>query len=217
LGLDFSLVVLVGGMGGARLFHLIDHWSFYSVHPVEAVTTGGASLDGAIVAGAAVGWIFLRRRQLNVLDVLDCLVGPLTLAFAIGSIGGFLTGDIPGRPAAIGPAVRYLTPDPTMGQATTGVYPAGIYEALFFLLIFVALHVMERRSGPRRMRAPLFFVIVGIEQLATALVQVQPADLFGLGQSQVIGMVLIAVGLLGLGYLFRPGQGSPAVRLTEPG
>lgn len=202
LGLDLALVVLLGGLVGARVFHVADHWSFYAVHPIEALTTGGASLDGGFLVGTLAAFAYLRRRKLSTPTVLDVLAEPAALALAIGSIGSFIAGDAPGRAAAIGPTVSYVRAGQSVGQSV-GTYPAALYEALVFALVFVCLMRVDRIRIRRGVLQWLFLAAVGIEQLAAGFILDEPPDLFGLGQAQIVGVGLALVGLIAVGISMR--------------
>ena len=56
--------VVVAGIIGARLFHVIDRWDFYGQNPgqILAVWRGGIALYGAIITGFAGAYVYVWGR-----------------------------------------------------------------------------------------------------------------------------------------------------------
>ena len=200
LGTDLALAVLPAGLVGARLFHIADHWSFYAVHPGEAVTTGGASLDGGLAVGIVAAIAYVSRRHVSGAEVLDCLADSAVLACAVGSIGSFLAGDAPGRAAIFGPAVTYRQVNQSVGQGV-GAYPAALYEGLWFILIFAVLRLINSRVTRPGVSWWGFVAMIGLEQYAAGFVLDAPSDLIGMSQAQIVGVGLL---IFGLGCLVGP-------------
>jgi prolipoprotein diacylglyceryltransferase len=197
LGLDLAVIVLPVGLVVARLFHIADHWSFYAVHPIEAFTTGGASLDGAVIGGLFASMVYLRRRNFPPLAVLDATVAGTLIGIAISSVGSFVAGDAMGRAAAFGPAVIYVARS-TGSFATVGTYPVALYEAMFFFFVFAAISTTSRFSLPAGNQLWLFLTAFGAGHLVFGFLRDDPVDIAGLGQAQIVGIGLAIVGILGL-------------------
>jgi phosphatidylglycerol:prolipoprotein diacylglycerol transferase len=93
--------VIVGGMTGARLFHVVDHWpDEYAAYPVRAlhVWEGGLAIWGGVIGGLAALALFAWRRALSLAVLLDVAVPGLVLGQAIGRIACVITGDALGKP-----------------------------------------------------------------------------------------------------------------------
>jgi phosphatidylglycerol:prolipoprotein diacylglycerol transferase len=80
---------VVGGLIGARLFHVLDHLPYYAAHPPEAlaVYAGGIAVYGAFLGGIAGGWIAARRARLPVWRLLDAFAPAMLAGQAIGRFG----------------------------------------------------------------------------------------------------------------------------------
>ncbi len=80
--------VIVAGILGARIYHVIDFWTYYSIHLNEMfyVWNGGLSFWGALMLGSAVAWIYFKGLTLK---VMEAIVTGLPLAQAIGRLGNW--------------------------------------------------------------------------------------------------------------------------------
>src|SRR5262249_37000378 len=70
---NLALWSVAGGIVGARLFHVIDQWQYYSQNPVQIVmiNEGGIAIYGAIVGGVLTGFVYALLTKLNVAAVAD--------------------------------------------------------------------------------------------------------------------------------------------------
>ena len=92
---------VIGAIVGARLFHVIDQWDFYSKDPISIlkVNEGGLAIYGTIVGGPVAGAIYAWRKGFNVARLADIAAPPLVLGMAIGRIGDVINGEHHGAPA----------------------------------------------------------------------------------------------------------------------
>jgi phosphatidylglycerol---prolipoprotein diacylglyceryl transferase len=79
---------VVGAIVGARLFHVVDQWDYYSQHLVQIVliNEGGIAIYGAIAGGVLAGAVYAWRQGLNIARLADVACIPLVLGMAIGRI-----------------------------------------------------------------------------------------------------------------------------------
>ncbi len=78
--------VIVAGLLGARLYHVIDLWEYYSqnLDQIVAVWKGGLSIWGALIAASIVILVYFKGETLK---IMSSVVMALPLAQAIGRIG----------------------------------------------------------------------------------------------------------------------------------
>lgn len=142
--------VLVFGLLGARLYHVVDYREYYSLHTnaIWAVWNGGLGIYGGvlgIVIGVFawslkerfVGWV---RMFWGLLDVLS--IGAL-LGQAIGRIGNYLNQELYGSPTTL-PWKIFISPEKRMkGYESVSYYhPLFLYESLWNLIGFYFLYRM---------------------------------------------------------------------------
>ncbi|MDP2727841.1 MAG: prolipoprotein diacylglyceryl transferase, partial [Dehalococcoidia bacterium] len=86
---------VIGGLIGARLFHVADNLDKYLADPLSvlAFQEGGLAIYGAIVVGLLAALIQAKRRGWPFLRVLDAAAPGLIRGQAIGHIGCLIQGD----------------------------------------------------------------------------------------------------------------------------
>jgi phosphatidylglycerol---prolipoprotein diacylglyceryl transferase len=97
---DLVIWVVIGGLVGGRLLHVIDRLSSYVADPMQVlmIQNGGLAIEGAILGGTLAGIIGARRLGLPVFRLSDAVAQGLILGQAIGRLGCLVNGD------ALGPA-----------------------------------------------------------------------------------------------------------------
>ena len=76
--------VVIGGLIGGRVLHVIDRWSSYAADPMQIlmVQNGGLAIEGAILGGTLAGIIGARRPGLPVFRLSDAVALGLILGSA---------------------------------------------------------------------------------------------------------------------------------------
>lgn len=190
---------VVGAIIGARLFHVVDQWDFYSRDPtmILRINEGGLAIYGTVICGPLAGAIYAWRKHLNVARLADVAAPALIMGMAIGRIGDVINGEHHGIHAAGFPlAVVYTNPN-TLGELNQPAHLAVGYELIMDLLIFGLLvwlargFVRDRRRlhfnwDPRYPRdGMLFWIYLAVYSLGRFFVQFYRVDtVFALGISQ---------------------------------
>lgn len=99
--LDMSLLAVLGGIFGSRIFYWFEFYDrYFDTRPwyeIFYVHQGGFVFYGGFLAAtlsiaAYLLWLRARGRNVRVLETLDCIVPGLALAHAVGRVGCFLNG-----------------------------------------------------------------------------------------------------------------------------
>ena len=91
---------VLGGVIGARLYHVIDFWSrYYQLNPVKIFYfwEGGLGIWGAIVGSMFSIYIFCLIKKINFMVILDSLIVGGPLAQAVGRLGNWMNGELYGK------------------------------------------------------------------------------------------------------------------------
>jgi phosphatidylglycerol---prolipoprotein diacylglyceryl transferase len=84
----------IGGIVGAKLFHLFEYWSDFTADPLGMLFSGaGLTFYGGLLvgSGAVIYWVIKNKISLKVM--IDVTAPCLMIAYAIGRIGCQLAGD----------------------------------------------------------------------------------------------------------------------------
>ncbi|MEM6286165.1 MAG: prolipoprotein diacylglyceryl transferase family protein [Bacteroidota bacterium] len=229
------LLAAAFGVGGSKLFHIIDYWDEFVQNPAGMLFSGsGLTIYGGIIcAGLAIAY-YAYKKGIHVPRLADSVAPGLILAYGIGRIGCYLAGDgdwgvcssLDDKPAwipgflwsetfprnIVGP--DYTTVDPIVYNATargaectlanpTGVYPTMLYEFAMASVLAGVLWLLRKHPFKGGWLFSLYAVFAGAERFLIEEIRVNPEAAFGLPQSQIISVLFIVGGLIGLAVTTR--------------
>jgi phosphatidylglycerol:prolipoprotein diacylglycerol transferase len=211
---DVLLWVILGGLIGARLFHVVDHWPHeYAVNPIRVlyVWEGGLAIWGGVVGGMFAMALFARRRQMSLGWLADIAVPGLVLAQAAGRLACVITGDAMGPPTSGPFGIAYTNPGAMVPQLGVFYTPMPVYELVANLGIFAVLWALRRRRWPDGSLFLVYLVLYSLERFTLAFTSSYLIIGFGLTQSQIISLAALAVSLpLGIWTFSRKAHVRPA-------
>lgn len=168
---DLTFLFLISGVGGARLFYLIQHGDrvFAQCQSVgdylkAAVNLpdGGLVLYGGLIAGAVVYWWFCRSRKLEAWKLGDLIVPSIFLGIAFGRLGCFLYGCCFGDRCELPWAVEFPVDSvpfktqvqrgflPDDAAASLPIHPTQLYsviDGVLLCLLTLAYYPIRARDG----------------------------------------------------------------------
>lgn len=148
------LGVIIGGRLGYCLFYKPG---YYADHPLEvlAVWKGGMSFHGGMLGVVVAEAWFAWSRKKPLLQVADLVAPCVPTGLALGRLGNFINGELPGRVADA--SVPWAMVFPAMDAQAR--HPSQIYQFLLEgALLFVLLWWYARKERPIG-RVAAFFLI----------------------------------------------------------
>ena len=212
---DAAVWIIVAGIIGARLFHVLDHWSHeYAANPIRAlyIWEGGLAIWGAMVGGLIAGALVTWRRGWYFPRFLDTAAPALVLAQAIGRIACVITGDAMGKPTNGPFGFAYISPNAMVPELGVYYTPMPVYELVINLGIFAVLWQLRKRNCPAGVVPPgwpdgklflVYLVLYSIERFFLAFTSSYRIIAFGLTQSQIVAAFGFVIGVGLLAYLPR--------------
>jgi len=195
---DALIWVIAAGLIGARLFHVIDHWSHeYAANPIRAlyIWEGGLAIWGAVIGGGIAVAVFAWRRKLPLGRLLDIAAPGLVLGQALGRAACVITGDAMGRPTTGPFGFAYTNPGAMVPQLGVYYTPTPMYEIIMNLGIFAVVWQLRGRKLPD---GALFLIYLSLYSLGRFIITFWSSYeivAFGLNQAQIVSLAALIVGL----------------------
>ncbi len=206
-----SLMVVVCGVTGARLYHVVHEWeALYKDNPLAVfyLWYGGLAIYGALAGGVLALAVYCLSNKLSLLHWLDIAAPGISLAQAIGRWGNYFNQELYGTPTD-GPLAVYIEPQYRVPgyEGYERFHPLFLYESLWNLLVFGVLLYLSRRARLRLLTGDVFLLYLTLYSIGRVVLEaVKIGDVWtiaGIRTAQLIGGVLIvACGVL-LAYRHR--------------
>jgi len=145
----YTLVMLValGGLIGARLFHILDHLGYYMENPRQMIGFSGLAIWGGLVGGGLATFIYARATKVPLRELADAVVPAVLAGQIIGRFACIVNGDAWGAPTTLPWGFIYVNPEAMIPEQLKGIptHPYVVYEQLWNILTLVAVLVIGRR------------------------------------------------------------------------
>jgi len=195
---DGALWVVIGGVLGARLFHVLDHWPHeFAANPIRAlyIWEGGLAIWGAVFGGLIAVAILAQRRGWRLPRLLDAIAPGLVLAQAVGRVACIITGDAMGKPTTGPFGFAYTSPNAMAPQLGVYYTPMPVYEIIANLGIFTLLWQLRKRNWSDGLLFLLYLSLYSVERFLLGFTSSYQIIAFGLTQSQVVALTGLAIAL----------------------
>lgn len=223
--LDLGPWLLLGGVGGARLWYVMTFWKEQfagrGIGKVLAFWEGGLVFYGGLVGACVACWLYVRFKRLPIWKLADVLAPSIPLGQAFGRIGCLCYGCCYGKRSGLPWSIRFPEGHAThpFGEPGTDVHPTQLYEAALLLILYVGL---ARLLHKRRFAGEVFGMYLVGYALMRSLVELfrgdYPANRLFFGgyvtPAHLVSIVVLAAGLVMLKQLARAGFDSPARKTT---
>ena len=189
------LGAMIGGVLGAKIYFLVDHWISEGVFPEGDLVSGaGLTFYGGLLGGAFGVLLVAWRKGIPIPRLADVAAPMIAIGYAIGRVGCFLTGDDYGRVCDLPWCMAFPKGQPPTLEA---VHPTQVYESVISFAIFFLL--WNRRvawENPTGRIWGTWLVLAGAERFVVEFWRLNDPVGLGLTFAQ-----WISVGLMGFGIV----------------
>ena len=214
---DIAFWVVIAGVVGARLYHVITDYQRFEDDPFKAVQIwkGGLGIWGAVIGGGIAVIVITRRRHMDTLAAMDCMAPGIVLAQAIGRWGNWFNQELFGKPTTLPWGLEISLEHRPLGYTQyTTFQPTFLYESLWCLAIFGALLLVERRIALRRGQTfALYVVLYTFGRFWFENLRIDPAH--EIGPLRVNAWMSVVIFFAGIGWFLWLGRHEP--RQRRPG
>jgi len=196
---DFVPWLLLPGIIGARLYHVVDYWQYYSQNLTEIfkVWQGGLGIYGGILGGLTGLYfyvIFHKKRQL-LAYILDSIAFALPISQAIGRLGNFFNQELFGLPTHLPWGIFIdINNRPVEYITTSYFHPLFAYEAFLNLILFTLMRKLLQKQRHPGFYLGVYLLGYGIIRFGMEFLRIDQWRLGFLTTAQWISLLSIMFG-----------------------
>jgi len=202
--------VVIAGLVGARLFHIIDQWEYYAGNPLHIfqVQQGGLAIWGGLLAGGVAAIACTRMTHIPIGRLADILVPALLTAQIIGRFGCIVNGDAYGGITSLPWGFIYAHPNALIPSTLFGVptHPYPVYEILWNGATLLALLKLRHSFAKYGLLFFSYLSLYSLGRFALTFVRQENALFWQFQQAQVIAIAALVISLGAIIYLSRKGS-----------
>lgn len=196
--------LVIGGIIGARLYHVLDEWSYYRDHLLEIfmLWQGGIGIYGCIVGGIVATWFFAKRYDVRLLKILDLIAPSVLLGQAIGRWGNYFNQEAYGPPTSVPWKIAIDEANRLpMWRNYEYFHPLFLYESLLnFLGVLLLLFLAKRHNKFEGRTFAQYLIIYGFIRLVLEFFRYDTAVLLNVRVAVIISVGFVVLGLFFLRF-----------------
>jgi len=203
---NLLIYALIGAIVGARLAHCLFYEpDYYLSHPLEIlyVWKGGLASHGGMLGTLVAIYIYARQNGFSYLWLLSRMAIPGTLVAASVRFGNFFNSEILGLKSNLPWAVVFERVD------NIPRHPVQLYEAFSYLLIFVILIYIYKKTSPifsTKLLPGVFLTLLFSARFILEYFKTEQADYslaIPLTVGQLLSIPFIILGILWIVWAFK--------------
>jgi len=212
---NLVLLVVVFGLIGARLHHVLTAFEYYKVHlwDIFFIWRGGLGIFGGILGGLVATYAFSKAKKKKFTLLLDLLAPAAILGQSIGRWGNLFNYELYGRPTEI--FVKMFVPEYARISGYRNFeffHPTFLYESAWNFFVFLILwKLFKKQMRPGTVFA-WYLVLYAIGRYYIETLKLQPTMAGSYLLNQILSLALMGIGAMILIGLNKVSGFPPAFR-----
>ncbi|HEY0971469.1 MAG TPA: prolipoprotein diacylglyceryl transferase [Gemmatimonadales bacterium] len=222
---DLLLAAILGTIVGGKIYYAVLTGDAGTLLSRAGLVFWGGFI-GAVIAVAAV----IRWKRLSLFRIADVAGICIAAGYAIGRTGCWAVGDDYGRPwdsrwavsfpegappstaAIMNTEFGVPIPAGVAPNAVLSVHPTQLYETAMGIVMFLILWRRRDHEHAEGWLFGLYCVLAGIERFIVEIFRAKDDRFFGVfTMAQMISIAILAVGVILMVMLRKPGPGRPGI------
>ncbi|MCS6883861.1 MAG: prolipoprotein diacylglyceryl transferase [Acidobacteriota bacterium] len=207
---DIGIYLLIAVLIGSKLLMVVTEWQEFAERPsrifsIDFLRSGGVYYGGFL--GAVAASIYLARRyKMDWWVLADACAPAIALGQFFGRLGCFAAGCCWGKATDSWLGVEFTARAHELTGVPIGVrlHPTQLYEAGLALVLTASLLIMFKRKHFDGAVILTYVMAYSVGRFLIEFYRDDPrGNLFGLSTSQLISLLLSAVGATSIAYLWK--------------
>jgi phosphatidylglycerol:prolipoprotein diacylglycerol transferase len=170
----FIVFTLIFGVIGARVYGVIQNWSYFSQNPIQILNLrgGGLGIYGALFFSLFFVFIFSKINKINFLKITNLLVSIIPLCQSLGRWGNFFNHEIYG----------------------INNQPIWLYESILMLILFLVFRkIKTHQTG-------IYLIYYGTIRFLLEFIRLDTIPVYFLSLAQLLSLLFIFIGFIIIKY-----------------
>lgn len=205
---DISFWLIIGGIAGARIYHILLETNYYFNNPIKifAIWEGGVAIHGAIFLDMAILYFLSRKYKYGFWHISSIIVAGVSLGQTIGRWGNYFNQELFGKPTSLPwgiPIKPSNRPENYLDHSY--FHPTFLYESLGNFLIFTFILYMHKKlifinnqeHKKYKIIVAFYLIAYSVLRLSMEFIRIDNTPEFnGLRLPQVVSVGIIFVALV---------------------
>jgi len=193
--LNMIIFAIIGGMLGGKGLFIITEIKDIIKEPSILLNFGyGFVIYGAIGGGMLAMYLYSKRKNWSIIEMIDMTVPGLAIAQGFGRIGCFLAGCCYGAETTSPIGVQF--PENSLAPSGIHLHPTQIYSSIFDFLLGLILLYYSKKERKNGKVMGLYLIIYSIGRFFVEFLRNDPRGNVGiLSTSQFIAIFTLFIGI----------------------